>query len=460
MTLSRHREDLENYHLLLVLPKQRQVLLSRTESAYELPGIEIPRFTRAAEQITSAVMDRWHLPSLVIDWISGGDGTLTCAILEVRRTIESELLPTDLIAASIDDLAEGIVPQEAFIALQRMLSGDTGARGPFSRFQWIDDAEQWMRNSVGDASLEFTKLRQLNASGSFALVRFEAQPSNRAYWLKAVGDPNTREFAATAYLASNYAQYLPNMVAQRADWNAWVMDEYGSSLHSSCSLADFERAVTKLARLQKGVVGRTQELLDAQCVDHRLEILRPQIDGLIEFLDEAMNQQESTKVQPLSKLRLREIGAMLHVACNRMEELGIPDSLMHGDISPGSILSNGHDCVFTDWCEAYVGNPFITFEQFCIHAERKTHDPQEWNRRLRDAYKTCWIDILTRVQIDNAVQLARVISLLSHLYGRGDWLHSPRRLDPALQGYARSLARHMDRLVGDPDLLEVLCQPS
>jgi hypothetical protein len=50
------------------------------------------------------------------------------------------------------------------------------------------------------------------------------------------------------------------------------------------------------------------------------------------------------------------------------------------------------------------------------------------------------------------------MSVFSYLYGRGKWLHSARRSEPAVRSYARSLARHMDRIVTDQKLLEDLCQ--
>jgi hypothetical protein len=185
--------------------------------------------------------------------------------------------------------------------------------------------------------------------------------------------------------------------------------------------------------------------------------IRSHIDEVMEYLDEAMRQQTSVKVPALASSRLREIGSLLHGACYALEQLRIPDSLMHNDISPGSILSNGKDCVFTDWCEAYVGNPFLTLEQICVHIARKTDESESWTARLKSVYKSCWAEVLTEHQIDRAFQLAPLISVLSYLYGRGDWLHSPRRAQASFLSYSRSLARHMDRIARNPALGEALC---
>jgi hypothetical protein len=141
-----------------------------------------------------------------------------------------------------------------------------------------------------------------------------------------------------------------------------------------------------------------------------------------------------------------------------MEDLNIPDSLMHNDISPGSILTNGSDCVFTDWCEAYVGNPFITLEQLCVHASRKSESSQYWSSALKDVYRSVWVENLTEHQVERALQLAPLLSVLSYLHGRGDWLEPSRRTQPAFLSYSRSLARHMDRIANSAELREALCQ--
>ncbi len=131
---------------------------------------------------------------------------------------------------------------------------------------------------------------------------------------------------------------------------------------------------------------------------------------------------------------------------------------MHNDISPGSILSDGMDCVFTDWCESYVGNPFITFEQACMHFSRKTNYPEMWVRNLRQIYRSCWEDVLTPSQIDKAFQLVPSVSVLSYLYARGGWLKSAIRHQSDFRGHARSLARHLDRIASEARLPEALCQ--
>ncbi len=110
-----------------------------------------------------------------------------------------------------------------------LLPGNTQGRGPFSKVGWIEVAQDWIRDSVLDRVVEFSEdVRRLNASGSFALVRFGTL-RGPAYWLKATGVPNVHEFQVTQTLSRYWPEFLPPFVAARTDWNAWVTEEVGTA---------------------------------------------------------------------------------------------------------------------------------------------------------------------------------------------------------------------------------------
>jgi Ser/Thr protein kinase RdoA (MazF antagonist) len=137
-----------------------------------------------------------------------------------------------------------------------------------------------------------------------------------------------------------------------------------------------------------------------------------------------------------------------------MEQLNIPNTLIHGDMNQGNILADGSHCRFTDWSEAYLGNPFTTFQHLLLlnvgeHREITDHS-------LKRAYKHFWMRLLDPIQIDQAFVLMPLLAIVSYLYGRGDWLSSPICEDPHRKRYARSLARHMDHAARAPELMEAL----
>ena len=445
------------YRLAFILPESRQLLGIQNSGDIELPRISVPMWQRPAEQLTRLIEETWNIRTLVLDLLCDSPISTPCAVIEVRSS-SWQFTRRGLTTVHLGNIGRLSLSGDERAALLSILSGSNTSRSPFALIGWINEAQEWIHTAIRDHDVIFTdEMRHLNAGGEFCLLRLETI-AGPAYWLKAVGRPNAHEFGVTAYLAAVCPEYLPPILAIRADWRAWLMEEYGISLHSSSSLEHFKRAAFNLANLQRRLIGRSADLLDAGCGDHRIGVLRAHIDNLIEYLDYAMSQQTSTKVPPVSASRLNKIGHLLHETCSAMEDLNIPDSLLHNDISPGSILTNGLDCVFTDWCEAYVGNPFITQEQLCVHASRKSESSQHWSSALKAVYRSVWSKDLSEHQVERALQLAPLLSVLSYLHGRGDWLETSRRTQPAFLSYSRSLARHMDRIANSAELREALCQ--
>jgi hypothetical protein len=324
-----------------------------------------------------------------------------------------------------------------------------GEAYPFARFGWAADALGWLDDNEKTLNGSARIVEQVNASGSFALVRIR-DLKDRTYWLKAVGAPNLSEYSNTQYLHEKYPEFLPKILSMRGDWHAWLMEEVGSSLYDQSVIAPHLRAAEGLARLQQRSVGSASEMIDAGLIDHRICTLSHYIDEIVDYLVEIMPRQVSTRVERLCSVRLKEIGVALHDALDHLGSLGVPDCLLHGDFSLGSVLSETERVVFTDWCEAYVGNPLITLEQFCAHLSK---DPvrREWISAVRHKYFETWRDFPQAAHLPANRRRLRMLSILSSLYGRGSWFRSSRSHNPHMEGYARSLARHLDRAMREAD---------
>jgi hypothetical protein len=435
-----------------MLLRSGEVLAEYGAEVPSLPHIVIPRWTRLGECVTAAIADRWHLASLLLSCVQEESASDLLAIVEVR----SPATNSGLIPVPGSAIVEQLQPRQKNL-LEGILHNRIPEMEPFSRLGWIDEAMTWIRDSVPASKIRFTgRTSQLNASGQFQLIRFETERPP-AYWLKATGHPNAHEYAITTFLASETPNYLPRIVAARADWNAWVMEEHGQSLYHALSRATAKTALVRLAELQKRWIGKEAVLLAHGCHDHRLHVLIAQIDAIIDYLDEAMRRQTSTKVAPMSRERLLIVGAILKDTCVAALELPIPDTLLHNDISPGSILFDGSTCVFTDWAEAHLGNPFLTLQQFCSHLERCCSDAVGWIPELRGLYGQCWLDLLGASAVDRALSLSPLLAVLSYFYAHGTWLAQPNFEDVHLVGYHRSMARIMDRLANENILMEALC---
>jgi Phosphotransferase enzyme family len=286
-------------------------------------------------------------------------------------------------------------------------------------------------------------------------VRFETDDGT-AYWLKAAGEPDQREWRVTAALARMFPHYLPPLVAERKDWSAWVMEDAGAPIDENLIAPALEQAVVALVELQKSSLDHLDDLSEAGAKDARIAVLQEHLDALFDYLDKAMAAQTSIKAMPLSSLELHDLKHVLRRACCTMEALGVPSSLVHGDINLGNVLLKNSQCRFIDWREAGIGNPFLTFYQLLAHIVRVDPSAQAWVPQLEERYKAEWLDHLSASQIDQASTVAPLLTILSYLYSGGECLRSSRRDAPAVQGYARSLARRMHRMAQSLPLTEAI----
>jgi hypothetical protein len=432
------------------------VLSEKHEMSYRLPRISIHKQSRRAEQLNEILHAKWNLQTIVLDFLPASEGSGPGAVIEVR-TVDPTFACDRLSAVRVEDLDEQELTATERITLCNILAGRVQDRGPFSKLGWMEEAQTWIREELVDRHLKFDEdVRQYSASGRVALIRFGTL-HGPALWLKGASAPNEHEFAITKTLSQLFPGFLPPLVAARSDWNAWVTEEAGYPLHGSPSLQSFEKATHCLAELQIDSVHQVATLLSCGCFDQRMSVLRVHVCELVRYLDDAMSRQTSTKVAPLTSADLHEIGCLLEDDISAMEAIGIPDALIHNDLNPRNILVDETRATLTDWSEAGIGCPFLTFQHLLVQA-LEADETHTWAPQLKDLYKRHWRTILNDHQIERAFTLSPPLAIASYLCGRDPSFTSPYRSNESVQSHARSLARHMNRFVRSTEFLEALCR--
>jgi hypothetical protein len=435
--------NVQEYRVVLLLPDSQAALALAAQERLSFPHVSIPAMSRTAQELQKAIRIRWGITAFILEICPGPDGTTPCAIAEIC----SPKLPTDLEVVDLDRFPDSQLTAEQRRTCEALLNGNPMA--PISRIGWINEALHWLA-TVTDKSFSIQNADQLNAGGGFILLRVRCD-DGADYWLKAVGAPNEHELPITSCLSRLYPEFLPNVIAIREDWNAWLAENAGEPLSDSPKGVALAEAVRVFSSLQLRTIADIDMLLRAGAFDHRIPALRNRLDDIVVFLTSAMERQTTTKVEPLSRRRIAELGHVLRDALCQMECLNIPDALLHNDLNAGNILWDGASYVFTDWSESAVGNPFLSFERFRLIN-------QGVEAELRRAYRETWRERVSETKIELACDLAKLLSIYTYLYGRGDWLDHLNTTTPRFESYMRSLARHMDRAAQRPELQEALCQ--
>jgi hypothetical protein len=447
MTTSDYTGTHLEIRLVLLSINKVTIAAMRHNDGFKLPRISIPSCTRPAEQLQFGAQKLWYTIICTIDFLPQDDCASPCAIAEIL----SDGFDSDLVRIQLGDLDQDELSRKEKIALQELLIGHIGSRGPLSHVGWLREATDWVRSAIPANHELAGDFRQLNATGHFSLIRFSAS-RGPAYWLKATGAPNRHEFQLTERLAQICPDCLPPRIAGRSEWNAWISEEAGAPC-CEWTPQKLEQATRTLASIQLKALAQSDELLFAGGLDLRITNVRRQVDAIFGYLTEAMLRQTSTRSLRIDVSRLATIKDLLALACARMEDLGIPNSVVHHDLNKGNILFEDTRCVLTDWCEAGVGNPIL-----CCHAlwSNKEAAATEWLPQLHAIAEQCWIEVLSKKQINTALALAPLLTLLMNLYGRGTWLQSPEPIHPSVESYKRTLARRMDQACRNPKLLEAL----
>jgi hypothetical protein len=435
------------YRLIVFNQSGTAVLLKTLTLGYELPLVNISKFTRPAREITKLLRDRWLIPSVLLfsGMLEPTPDSVYFAVLEAQ--FQTCNLPDRMdwfpvhhaISHLLKDKKDAILESSYLRATNRMVGDDPE---PFSRFGWLSNLQDWVRTVIRPLGMELKDFHQLNGCETFSLIRFDT--TKQPVWFKAVGKPNLQEFPITVALAEMFPEYVPRVFATQPVCQGWLMaDAGGPPLNEVVDSSAWIDAATALAGLQIASTDAIDDLLKAGCRDLRAETLHELVDPFLEVIADLMQQQ--TKVPPaiLSRQELSDLGATLKNALQCLESMGIPDTLGHSDFNPGNILVGSNRCVFIDWAEAQVSHPFLTFEYLVSHLRKDYPTLVPFESAIRSSYAQDWQFVSLPEHVSEAFLLSPLVAVFAYAVAGNCWRDAERLKNPQVPAYLRSLTRRM-----------------
>lgn len=445
--------ECETYRVVVLGQSGTEVLVVPDGDRFALPSVNIPRWQRVAENLTAAVRTDWGEEVVCLfepDASASTDATgIRYQATEHWRVSGNPKMPTQW--APLSSLShDSLIGSSDYLAIQQSIArcsaeGKESPAGPFARLGCFKELREWVQTVIEPLGFHLDgNVRQLNASPTFSLVRFET--NGPALWFKAVGEPNQKEFSIACMLAQLFPNYLPGVLATRPEWNGWLTREApGELLCEVQEDAVWHRAATALARLQIESLDHSALILGAGARDLGAATLSKLIHPFTETMAQLMDQQ--TKVPPaaLGREELLLLGDRIQSALDALEALGIPETLGHLDLNPGNIIVSPSRCSFLDWVEAYVGNPFFSFQYLLEHLRRTGKADSAVETRLIESYCAPWEEVVPPVTVSEALELAPLLAIFAYAAGSNAWENPERSREPATAGYLRSLTRRMNR---------------
>jgi hypothetical protein len=458
--------DSRLFRILLYRNDATEILLETGWEGFRLPVLPVTLRKRVAEELNDAAQSTWNLETYCLFPLLDGvppHASVHDHVMEICHP-EADSPPkmqwstvASLSVGSFQSPSDFAAVQNSDMTLDQYRRNER--QGPFGKPNWLRSVTEWVEGEAKHVGLRVTgKFRQLNASSSFSLIRFETDGS--ALWFKAVGEPNLHEFAITRILADLLPGHLPAILATHAEWKAWLTTEFaGIHPHANSGIDTWIAVTKRLAEIQIASSEKTLHLLDAGCHDTRVSRLAEKIDPFLEAMAGLMAQQTKASPSPLSPGELSALGKQLHRIFSDLRQSGIPNTLSHLDLNPGNILVSDSQCVFLDWAEACVGHPFVAFEYLLEHLRRLRAKDDFLEARLAAIYTTPWQRFADPQTIAEATGVAPLLAVFTCAVAAETWRDESRRSRPDVAALLRSLTRRMKREVDSFEKERVTCTP-
>jgi hypothetical protein len=215
-----------------------------------------------------------------------------------------------------------------------------------------------------------------------------------------------------------------------------LLPDLGPPLAAEPDVEVWIAAMRGHARLQRSYASSLDRLLEFGCVDRRLAVLDGEIDRLLgpNIITDRLEQAERDQL-PADADRLRK-------AITELVAIGVPETLLHGDLHPGNLAVQDGQVLAFDWTDAALSHPFLDLVTFFEGRSEISKDP-----RLKDAYLAEWEEFASPADLRRALELAEQLGSLHQLM---TYVHLPEHLSgPSHESMARGGVWWARRLLTD-----------
>ncbi|HEY3528823.1 MAG TPA: aminoglycoside phosphotransferase family protein [Nocardioides sp.] len=312
---------------------------------------------------------------------------------------------------ALDDVAEADPAVLAALREAALVEGgltETPARRPawFSA-GWYDEVDAWIdARLAASGKSRAGETVPVKAWSLSAVLRVPSDPSS--VWFKASCRHFHAEPALTRLVAEMLPEHAPTLVAGDDD-RAWLLLEEMPGAAADDDDEDEPSAGLGVA------AARIAATLQLRSLDHldEIEAAGVPVRGLSETLhgfDEIL--VSSVELDELSREELASARGMrddVHAVVEELASLGLPETLVHGDLHPGNVAHDGDSIVLYDWSDAAVSHPFLDL------AHLTGRLPEEQRDAVREAYAAVWRTAYPDADIGRALELAEHVDTIYQL---------------------------------------------
>ncbi|WP_327637339.1 aminoglycoside phosphotransferase family protein [Kribbella sp. NBC_00482] len=275
----------------------------------------------------------------------------------------------------------------------------------WTRPEWYGEAPQWIAERL-KATGPWSQVKSWGLSNVLRIPTADGD-----VYFKALSQAST-EPDALPFLFANEPLFLQRASTDRPgevptplaidEQRAWMLlPDLGSPLEGESDVAVWIDAVRNHARLQRSYVTEPERLLEYSCADRRLAVLDADLDRLLE------PNSLTAQLDPAEQSRLPERAKQLREAIVELANIGVPETLLHGDLHPRNLAVRDGQVFAFDWTDAALAHPFLDLVTFMEKQSPLSSDP-----RVLAAYLHEWEEYAAPPDLRRALTLAEELGAL------------------------------------------------
>ncbi|WP_433008504.1 phosphotransferase [Kribbella sp. CA-294648] len=297
---------------------------------------------------------------------------------------------------------------------QLALPSDAPVTPAWTRPGWYAEALPWIKKQLTDAGTPLTGVpAQVRCWGLSNVLRCPTAKGN--VYFKALGHSSTIRparadalpllFAHEPVLLRGLSDARPGEVPAPLaidEERAWMLlPDLGRALAHETGVELWIESLRGHARLQRSFADQTEVLFSLTCVDRRLAVLDGEIDRLLGA------NAATEQLEPHERAELPRRAEELRKAIGELAAIGVPETLLHGDLHPRNLAVRDGEVLAFDWTDAAVSHPFLDLVTFVEKRSPLSTSPQ-----VRDAYLAEWQEYASPAELRRALTLAEELGAL------------------------------------------------
>ena len=298
------------------------------------------------------------------------------------------------------------VDDPAVVAARQHLAlpADSPVTPAWTMPDWYDEALPWIAEHVAGS---WTQVRSWGLSNVLRIngdVYFKALAHSST--IRPAGpDALPLLFAHEPLLLQKLSEDRPGSVPEPLaidEKRAWMLlPDLGPPLAGEADIAVWIDALRGHARLQRSYVDQSDRLFEFSCVDRRLALLEAELDRLLG------PNPATDRLEPAERALLPRRAEQLREAITELAAIGVPETLLHGDLHPRNVAVRDGRALSFDWTDGSVSHPFLDLVTFT-----EERSPISQDKRLTDAYLAEWEEFASPADLRRALDLANELGAL------------------------------------------------